>query len=67
MGESDFEDPQVYESMCIIQTQAGSSETAQASDLGNAHICPETIKMISVLTPNCNSEPLIHERNAPHS
>lgn len=35
MGESDFEDPQVYESMCIIQTQAGSSETAQTSDLGN--------------------------------
>lgn len=38
VGDSDFEDPQVYESMCIIQTQAGSSETAPGSDLGNTHI-----------------------------
>lgn len=37
VGDSDSEDPQVYESMCNIQTQAGSSETAQASDLGNVH------------------------------
>uniref|UniRef100_A0A665TSC4 E3 ubiquitin-protein ligase CBL n=1 Tax=Echeneis naucrates TaxID=173247 RepID=A0A665TSC4_ECHNA len=34
-AESDSEDPQVYESMCNIQAQAGSSETAQTSDLGN--------------------------------
>lgn len=33
--DSDSDDPQVYESMCNIQAQAGSSETAQASDLGN--------------------------------
>lgn len=33
----DSEDPQVYESMCIIQAQAGCSEMAQASDLGNIH------------------------------
>lgn len=33
VGDSDSEDPQVYESMCNIQNQAGSSETAQASDL----------------------------------
>ncbi|XP_045895003.1 E3 ubiquitin-protein ligase CBL-like isoform X2 [Micropterus dolomieu] len=31
--DSDFEDPQVYESMCDIQAQAGSSETTQTSDL----------------------------------
>uniref|UniRef100_A0A3Q1IB68 E3 ubiquitin-protein ligase CBL n=1 Tax=Anabas testudineus TaxID=64144 RepID=A0A3Q1IB68_ANATE len=30
--DSDSEDPQVYESMCNIQTQAGSSDTAQTSD-----------------------------------
>ncbi|XP_023151434.2 E3 ubiquitin-protein ligase CBL-like isoform X2 [Amphiprion ocellaris] len=33
VGDSDSEDPQVYESMCNIQNQAGSSETTQASDL----------------------------------
>ncbi|TMS14112.1 E3 ubiquitin-protein ligase CBL [Larimichthys crocea] len=33
LGDSDSEDPQVYESMCNIQAQAGSSEPAQASDL----------------------------------
>ncbi|KAG7217051.1 hypothetical protein INR49_027590 [Caranx melampygus] len=32
-AESDSEDPQVYESMCNIQAQAGSSETGQTSDL----------------------------------
>lgn len=37
VGDSDSEDPQVYESMCNIQAQASSSETAQASDLGNNH------------------------------
>lgn len=37
VADSDSEDPQVYESMCNIQAQAGSSETAQASDLGNVH------------------------------
>ncbi|XP_029956559.1 E3 ubiquitin-protein ligase CBL-like [Salarias fasciatus] len=31
-GDSDSEDPQVYESMCNIQSQAASSDTAQASD-----------------------------------
>lgn len=35
--DSDSEDPQVYESMCNIQAQAGSSETAQAPVLGNVH------------------------------
>ncbi|KAM6906873.1 E3 ubiquitin-protein ligase CBL-like [Xenentodon cancila] len=35
LGDSDSEDPQVYESMCIIQTQAGGSETetAPAADI----------------------------------
>lgn len=33
--DSDSEDPQVYESMCNIQAQAGSSDTAQTSDQGN--------------------------------
>ncbi|KAF3705860.1 E3 ubiquitin-protein ligase CBL [Channa argus] len=33
-GDSDSEDPQVYESMCNIKAQAGSSETAQTSDQG---------------------------------
>ncbi|KAF0023029.1 hypothetical protein F2P81_025010 [Scophthalmus maximus] len=32
-GDSDSEDPQVYESMCNIQAQAGSSETPPTSDL----------------------------------
>ncbi|XP_061596362.1 E3 ubiquitin-protein ligase CBL-like isoform X2 [Cololabis saira] len=31
-GDSDTEDPQVYESMCIIQAQAGGSEAAPAAD-----------------------------------
>lgn len=35
VGDSDSEDPQVYESMCNIQAQAGSSETTQNSELGN--------------------------------
>lgn len=34
--EGDSEDPQVYESMCNIQSQAGSSEAAQTSEPGNA-------------------------------
>lgn len=34
VGDSDSEDPQVYESMCNIQAQAGSSETTQNSELG---------------------------------
>ncbi|XP_005725534.2 E3 ubiquitin-protein ligase CBL-like [Pundamilia nyererei] len=33
VGDSDSEDPQVYESMCNIQAQAGSSETTQNSEL----------------------------------
>lgn len=33
-GDSDSDDPQVYESMCNIQAQAGSSET---SDQGNGN------------------------------
>ncbi|CAI5642810.1 E3 ubiquitin-protein ligase CBL isoform X2 [Oreochromis niloticus] len=33
VGDSDSEDPQVYESMCNIQAQAGSSETTQTSEL----------------------------------
>ncbi|XP_044227294.1 E3 ubiquitin-protein ligase CBL-like isoform X1 [Thunnus albacares] len=33
VGDGDSEDPQVYESMCNIQAQAGASETAQTSDL----------------------------------
>ncbi|KAM4545651.1 E3 ubiquitin-protein ligase CBL-like isoform 2-T2 [Odontesthes bonariensis] len=33
VGDSDSEDPQVYESMCNIQSQAGAAETTQASDL----------------------------------
>lgn len=35
--DSDSEDPQVYESMCNIQAQAGSAEAAQASEPGNIH------------------------------
>lgn len=35
VADSDSEDPQVYESMCNIQAQSGSSETAQSSDQGN--------------------------------
>nr|XP_020454152.1 E3 ubiquitin-protein ligase CBL-like isoform X2 [Monopterus albus] len=31
-GDSDSEDPQVYESMCNIQAQASSSETSELSD-----------------------------------
>lgn len=34
-GDDDSDDPQVYESMFNIQSQAGSSDTTQASDLGN--------------------------------
>ncbi|XP_072230413.1 E3 ubiquitin-protein ligase CBL-like isoform X2 [Leuresthes tenuis] len=33
VGDSDSEDPQVYESMCNIQSQAGAAEATQASDL----------------------------------
>uniref|UniRef100_A0A1A7XRW0 E3 ubiquitin-protein ligase CBL n=2 Tax=Iconisemion striatum TaxID=60296 RepID=A0A1A7XRW0_9TELE len=33
LGDAHSEDPQVYESMFNIQSQAGSSETTQASDL----------------------------------
>ncbi|KAM9729403.1 E3 ubiquitin-protein ligase CBL-like [Menidia menidia] len=33
VGDSDSEDPQVYESMCNIQSQAGCAETTQATDL----------------------------------
>ncbi|XP_075878609.1 E3 ubiquitin-protein ligase CBL-like [Nelusetta ayraudi] len=32
VADCDFEDPQVYESMCNIQSQAGSSEAAQPSE-----------------------------------
>ncbi|KAM7373935.1 hypothetical protein PAMP_006619 [Pampus punctatissimus] len=33
VGDSDSEEPQVYESMCNIQAQAGSSDAAQTSEL----------------------------------
>ncbi|XP_062288542.1 E3 ubiquitin-protein ligase CBL-like [Scomber scombrus] len=33
VDDSDSEDPQVYESMCNIQAQAGSAEAAQTSEL----------------------------------
>ncbi|XP_043996269.1 E3 ubiquitin-protein ligase CBL-like isoform X2 [Gambusia affinis] len=33
LGDDDSDDPQVYESMFNIQSQAGSSDTTQASDL----------------------------------
>ncbi|XP_071783068.1 E3 ubiquitin-protein ligase CBL-like [Centroberyx gerrardi] len=37
VGDGDFEDPQVYESMCNIQAQAGTAETAQSSDSEHPH------------------------------
>ncbi|KAM3601946.1 uncharacterized protein V6R79_021810 [Siganus canaliculatus] len=37
VDDADSEDPQVYESMCNIQAQAGSSEAASTSDLDHHH------------------------------
>ncbi|CAK6971391.1 E3 ubiquitin-protein ligase CBL-like isoform X1 [Scomber scombrus] len=36
VDDSDSEDPQVYESMCNIQAQAGSAEAAQTSELDHS-------------------------------
>ncbi|XP_029924687.1 E3 ubiquitin-protein ligase CBL-like [Myripristis murdjan] len=35
--DGDCEDPQVYESMCNIQAQAGTAEAAQSSDSDHSH------------------------------
>ncbi|KAM7397532.1 hypothetical protein PAMA_005706 [Pampus argenteus] len=35
-GDSDSDEPQVYESMCNIQAQAGSSDAAQTSELDHS-------------------------------
>ncbi|KAM3869630.1 E3 ubiquitin-protein ligase CBL-like [Diretmus argenteus] len=37
VADAHIEDPQVYESMCNIQAQAGTPETAQASDSDHPH------------------------------
>ncbi|CAJ1063339.1 E3 ubiquitin-protein ligase CBL-like [Xyrichtys novacula] len=59
--DSDSEDPQVYESMCIIQAQAGSSETLQASDMDP----PQPSAPVSQDKPEESSEEDVYEYDFP--
>uniref|UniRef100_A0A8C4EXF2 E3 ubiquitin-protein ligase CBL n=1 Tax=Dicentrarchus labrax TaxID=13489 RepID=A0A8C4EXF2_DICLA len=72
VGDSDSEDPQVYESMCNIQAQAGSSETAQASDLAPPPQCgvcfsdhPQHSAVVSQDMKEDTSEEDVYEYDCP--